>query len=240
LVPSGTRRPWPLALGEEGVTLRLRLLAGHQLEEALALLLQPFVERQVDGGADRVRRDKRASVRGLSCEAATALVKIERSPSRRQACCRRRAIGEAGVSPPAPCGRTPRRQSPGFDDFLIGVLLRLGSTNRIAAKSFDAEFRNDRARRRWVPPPGSRPSFTSGRPNLASLWRAKMAGRRLEAAAERRAMNGGDHRFGLPSICPTSCGRRLRRLAEFVMWRRDKGAAAQVSTIAALRIATAL
>src|SRR5581483_4697996 len=43
-----------LALGEEGITLRLGLVTGHELQETLALLLKTFVERQVDGIAHGV------------------------------------------------------------------------------------------------------------------------------------------------------------------------------------------
>ena len=48
-----------LAFGEEGVTLRLGLVGRDELEETLALLLQTFVERQLDGGTHGIGRGER-------------------------------------------------------------------------------------------------------------------------------------------------------------------------------------
>ena len=74
--------------------------------------------------------------------------------------------------------------------------------------------------RRWVPPaPGSRPSLTSGTPSFADGHRdAIMAAERdLEPAAERGAVDRGDHRLGaiLDPVDHFGQPRHHRRLAEF-------------------------
>ncbi len=70
-----------LALGEERIALRLGLVAGHQLQEALALLLQ--TPRRTAGRCAAPTASAAAngasSPRDFLVIAATALVKIERS-----------------------------------------------------------------------------------------------------------------------------------------------------------------
>ena len=55
-----------LALGEEDVALRLRLVAGDQLAEQLAFALQPFLEGQGNGVAHRLDAVRRARRRPRS------------------------------------------------------------------------------------------------------------------------------------------------------------------------------
>ena len=103
-----------LALGEEGVTLRLRLVARHQLEKTFALLLQPFVERQVDRGADGVGRGKRRFQPARLLGQGGDRIGEDRTIGLggRELASRRRAACAAGASRPPPCGQRLRRRRP--------------------------------------------------------------------------------------------------------------------------------
>ena len=202
-----------LALGEEGVALRLRLIARYQLEEAFALLLQPFVERQVDGGADRVgrgerrlqparslgqRRDRVGEDRAVGLGGGELAVVVAQLAQR--ALLRQHLAGK-GL---AAGGRT-------FDDFLDqAVLQRLRCADRIAADDhLDREFRTDHARQ-TLRAAGARQQaeLHLGQAEPCVFGRdAEMAGQRdLETAAERGAVDRGDDRLGLFSIAvSTSC-----------------------------------
>ena len=83
---------------------------------------------------------------------------------------------------------------------------------------------------RCVPPaPGIRPSCTSGRPSLAAATASAVVRRQrdLQPAAERGAVDRGDHRLaaGLDAVAHLGQRRRLRRLAEFA----DVGAGDEVA-----------
>ena len=207
----------------------------HQLEEAFALLLQPFVEWQVDGGADRVGRGKRRF------QPARAL------GHRRNRIGEDRPVGLGGgelavVVAQLAQGTLLRQHLAGkgfaagggaFDDFLDqAVLERLGSADRIAADDhLDREFRADRARQA-LGAAGARQQaelhFGQAEPGVLG-GDAEMAGQRdFKTAAKGGAMDGGDDRlrrvldFG-QHFAET---RRLRRLAEFGdVGAGDKGAA---------------
>ena len=225
-----------LALGKEGVALRLRLVARHQLEKTFALLLQPFVERQVDGGADRVGRGERGF------QPARLL------GERRDRVGEDRAVGLGGRELGVVVAQLAQRAFLGqhlareglaaggrtFDDFLDQpVLERLLRADRIAADDhLDREFRTDRARQA-LGAAGARQQaeFDLGQAEPCVLGRdAEMAGERdLEAAAERRAVNGGNDRLRrvLHRAQHLVQARRHRRLAEFGdVGAGDKGAAA--------------
>ena len=122
----------------------------HQLEEALALLLQPFVERQIDGGADRVGRGERRfqparllGQRGdrIGEDRTIGLggreLGIVVAQLAQRALLRQHLAGEGFAAG----GRT-------FDDLLDqAVLQRFRRADRIAADDhLDREFRTDRAR----------------------------------------------------------------------------------------------
>ena len=190
------------ALGEEGVTLRLRLVAGHQLEEALALLLQPLVERQVDGRADRVgggkRRFQPARLLGQGGDRAGedravglggGELGIVVAQLAQRALLRQHLAGKGLAAGGGP-----------FDDFLDqAVLERLGGADRIAADDhLDRELGTDRARQ----PLGAAGARQQAELDLGQAQPgvlggdAEMAGERdFEAAAERGAVNRGDDRL---------------------------------------------
>ena len=133
--------------------------------------------------------------------AATALVKIERSAlaaASLQSSSRSLRSGRfsastlrAKASPPAAGPSTISSIKPFFSASAapIGSPLTI-----ILTASSGPTARGSRC----VPPaPGSRPSFTSGRPSLASLvatrkWQAE---RHFQSAAERGAVDCGDHRL---------------------------------------------
>ncbi len=191
-----------LALGEEGVTLRLGLVAGDQLEEAFALLLQPLVERQVDGGADRVGRRKRrfqpARLLGhggnrIGEDRAVGLGGHELAVVVAQFAQRALFGQHLAGKRLAAGGRT-------FDDFLDqAVLQRLGGPDRIAADDhLDRKLRTDRARQ-TLRAAGARQQaeLHFGQAEPGFLGRdAEVTGQRdLEPAAERGAVNRGHDRL---------------------------------------------
>ncbi len=164
-----------LALGEEGVALRLGLVAGDQLEEAFALLAQALVERQVDRIADRVggreRRLQPARLLGdggdrIGEDRAIGLGGRAASESSSRSRCNGRPSAttlRANSTPPAagPSMISATRPLRCASAALIGsppTIILTASSGPTARGS------------RWVPPaPGSRPSLTSGRPSFASL-----------------------------------------------------------------------
>ena len=203
LVPSGT--PAILAASrsaEEGVALRLRLVAGYQLEKTLALLFQPLVERQVDGGADRIGRGKRrfqpARLLGQGCDRI--------GEDRAVGFCRRQlAVVVAQLSQRALlrqhlAGERLAAGGRAFDDFLDqAVLQRLRCADRIAADDhLDRKLGTDRARQA-LRAAGARQQaefyFRQAKPGVLGRDPEVAGERDLETAAERGAMNGGNDRF---------------------------------------------
>jgi hypothetical protein len=175
------------ALGEERITLRLRLVARHQLEEALALLLQPFIERQVDGGADRVGGGKRRFQPARLLGQGGDRVGEDRAVGlgRRELAVVVAQLAQRPLLGQHLAGKRLAAGGRAFDDFLDqAVLERLGALigsppTIILTASSGPTARGSRC----VPPaPGSRPSFTSGRPSLASL----VATRKWQASATSR------------------------------------------------------
>ncbi len=225
-----------LALAEERIALRLRLVRRHQLEESLALLLQSFIERQVDRGTDRVgggeRRFQPAGLLGQGCnrvgedravglggrELAVVVAQLAQRALLRQ------HLAGKGL---AAGGRT-------FDDLLDQAMLeRLGGADRIAADDhLDRQFRTDRARQALgAAGAGQQAELDLGQAQLRFLrCNAEVACQRhFEAAAEGGAMNGGNDRLRrvLHRQQHFMQARRLRRLAEFGdVGAGDEGAAA--------------
>ncbi len=236
LVPSGT--PGDLgrfALGEERVALRLRLIARHQLEEALAFLLQPFIERQVDGGADRVGGGERRFQPARPLGQGRDRVGEDRAVGLGR---RKLAVVVAQLAQRTLLGQhlAGKRLAAGggtFDDFLDqAVLERFAGADRIAADDhLDREFGTDRARQA-LRAAGARQQaeFHLGQAEFGVLGRdAEMTGERdFETAAKRGAVNGGNDRLRtvLHHGQHFMQARRLRRLAEFGdVGAGDEGAA---------------
>ena len=237
LVPSGhagdLRR---LALGEERIALRLRLVAGYELEEALALLLQAFLERQVDRRTHRVGRGERGfqparllGHRGHRVGEDRAIGLGGRELAVVVAQLAQRALLRQHLA-----GKGFAAGGGTFDDFLDqAVLQRVLGADRIAADDhLDREFRTDRARQALgAAGPRQQAELHFGKAELGLLGRdAKVACQSdFETTAERGAVNGGNDRlrrilhqrqhFDEPG--------RLRRLAEFSdVGAGDEGAAA--------------
>ena len=219
-----------LALGEEQVALRLRLIAGHELHERIALALQAFLERQLERQLHRldagVRRLEPARPRG---QLGGRLVE-------------RRRIGlDVGqlVVAIADANRFLAfgtdlfrqhngrlRQVSGGDLVDRAELQGFLSGNRISADDdLQGLDRADEARQ------ALRAAGTGKDAELHLRKSDPRAGRRdammtaerdLEAASEHGAVQRGDDRLRhrLDGIDHLDQGRRLRRLAEF----RDVGA----------------
>ena len=219
-----------LALGEKDVPLGLRLIAGDQLLEQLALPPQPFVERQDDGVAHRLD----AGGRRLAAAQPPGQV--------------RRSIGKAlGHQLIVPVADQPQR--PAFGDRPAGkggcrldqvargnfvddaVGQRLCRPDRLAADDHPQRlFRADQPRQALGPAgAGQQAELDFGqadpRPRRGD---PEMAGeRQLEAAAQSRAVQRRDHRlcrrFDLADHLAEARG--PRRLAEFVdVGAGEKGA----------------
>ena len=224
-----------LALGEEGVTLRLGLIAGDELEEALALLLQPFVERQVDRGADRVGGGKRRfqSARPLGHRGDRVGEDRAVGLGRRELAVVVAQLAQRALLRQHLAGKRFAAGGRAFDDFLDqAVLERLRGADRIAADDhLDRQFRTDRARQALRAARARQQAelhFGQAEPGILGRD-AEVAGERhFEPAAKRRAMNGGNDR--LRAVLHqgqhfVEAG-RLRRLAEFGdVGAGDEGAA---------------
>ena len=190
------------ALGEEGVALRLGLVARHQLEETFALLLQPFVERQVDRGAHRIGRGERrfqparllgqrgdrvGEDRDVGLGGRELGVVVAQLAQR--ALLRQHLAGKGFAAG----GRT-------FDDFLDqAVLQRFRRADRIAADDhLDREFRTDRARQP-LGTAGARQQaelhFGQAEPGFLGRDAIVACQSDFETAAERGAVNGGNDRL---------------------------------------------
>ncbi|MGY4600891.1 hypothetical protein ACVWXL_008637 [Bradyrhizobium sp. GM22.5] len=191
-----------LALREEGITLRLGLIAGDELQEALALLLQTFVERQVDGVADGVgRRERRFQAARLLGHGGDRIGED-------------RAVGlgrrDLGVVVTQAAQRTLFSQQLSYEGFATGgrtlddlldqtVLQRFRRSDRITADDhLDRELRSNRARQA-LGAAGARQQaeLHLGEAELGFLHRdAEMTGERdLEATAERGAVDRGHDRL---------------------------------------------
>jgi hypothetical protein len=192
----------PVSLGEEGITLRLGLIAGDELQEALALLLQTFVERQVDGVADGVgRRERRFQAARLLGHGGDRIGED-------------RAVGlgrrDLGVVVTQAAQRTLFSQQLSYEGFATGgrtlddlldqtVLQRFRRSDRITADDhLDRELRSNRARQA-LGAAGARQQaeLHLGQAELGFLHRdAEMTGERdLEATAERGAVDRGHDRL---------------------------------------------
>ena len=173
------------------------------MRKAFALLLETFVERQVDGVADRVsRRKRRFETPRASCSSpAAALVKIERSSfaalsllsSSRSLRSGRFSAStlRAKASPPA---RRP------LDDLLDQALLqRFRRADWIAADDhLDREFRTDSARQALsAAGPRQQTELHLGETELRLLDRdTEVAPQRdLETSAQRGAVDRGNYRL---------------------------------------------
>ena len=174
-----------LALGKEDVALRLRLIAGDELLEQLALAPQPFVERQDDGVAHRLDAGGRRLAaaqppgqgrRGIGKRPRPMqlVVAVADEPQRP-------ALGDG------PAGKGDRRRVRSPVERSRRRCRRralapppTGSPVTIIRNAFSGPTRRGR---RWVPPaPGNRPSLTSGRPTRA----AAAATRKWQASASSK------------------------------------------------------
>ena len=173
-----------------------------ELEEALALLLQAFVERQVDRGADGVGRGERRF------QAARLL------GQRGDRIGEDRDIGLGGGELAVVVAQLAQRALLGqhlagkgfaaggrtFDDLLDqAVLERFRGADRIAADDhLDRELRTDRARQA-LRAAGARQQaelhFGQAEPGFLDRHAKVACQRDLEAAAERGAVNGGNDRL---------------------------------------------
>ena len=165
-----------LALGEEGVALRLRLVAGHQLRgsprapssglrRTAGRCAAPTASAAANGasrpraflvsGRDRVGEDRAVGLGRRELGVVVAQL------------AQRTLLGQhlAGK------GFAARRRSPStissIRPFFSASAALIGSPPTIILTASSGPTARGS---RWVPPaPGSRPSFTSGRPSLASL-----------------------------------------------------------------------
>ena len=131
------------------------------------------------------------------------------------------------------CATAPARRSPSTMASTMPLLLASGAgmwrPEMMASSAYLAPVRRGR---RCVPPaPGSRPRWTSGRPTrvLASDDAIVRAQRRLQAAAQRRAVQGGDDDLGAvlhggDDVVQAGALGRLAELAD--VGAGDEGAAA--------------
>ena len=203
--------------------------------KAFAFLLQALVERQIDGGADRVgggeRRFQSARLLGEG---------RDRVGEDRAVRLRRRKLGVvvAQFAQRPLLGQHLARKGfaargRAFDDFVDQPLLeRFRGADRIAADDhLDREFRTDRARQPLrAARARQQAEFYFGQAEPCILdGNAEMAAERdFEAAAQRGAVNRGNGRLRAIFKFGNHLGqaRRLRRLAEFGdVGARDEGAA---------------
>ena len=191
-----------LSLGEEDVPERRRLGRGDGLFEELALALESRVERELDGGLDRLdaadrsapaARPGRRVLRGLLEETRRELrlVDVRREVAdARQRALRRDALGEGDGA----------RQQVALDD-LVDEPERLGlhGAHGVAAHDHLERLGHADEARQALRPAGSRQDaeLDLGEPALRAAHGDAVvaAERELEAAAERRAVQGGDDRL---------------------------------------------
>ncbi len=211
--------PSGLALGEENVALRLRLITGDELAKQLSFALQPLLKGHGDGIAHRLdaggRRFAAAQSPGqrlggigkaLRYELVFAVAHaLERSPFGHD------AAGESD--------RTRREIA--FDDFVDdAVRKRLAGLDRIAGDDHLERLLGANQARQALRAAGAgqQAELDLGQPDAgAGDGNPEMAGeRQLEAAPQCRPVQCGDHRLrhSLDRSDDLAEPRRLRRLAE--------------------------
>ena len=214
-----------LALGEEQMSLRPRLIAGDELQEQLALRRQGFVERQREGIANRLRAgDRRFETARLFGE--ISRFGVEGRRGRRASS--RSSRSRTGVSGP-PSGdhcagemqrlarpdRHRRRHRPGPSTSASAAPIGVARDDH--AKRLDGADQTRQPHRAAAA--RQQAEFHFGQAELGALiGDAEMAAeRQFQPAAERRAVDGRDGRLG-DRFQRRDDGAQLRllhRLAEF-------------------------